>query len=315
MSYGVVAFGSNLGDRNQNIADAIRMLDDSSDGTTVIKVSTIIETTPVGMNPNVERFLNGALCVETDMSLDHFFSRLCDIEAALGRCDKGLLQSRPIDLDIIFWNHDVIRSDRLIVPHPRFRNRSFVLNPLDELNGAFVDPITYKTIAQLKADFDTGNSWYCDEDHISGCSEWVVCSLRAMNKQPLVIGLEGDLGCGKTTLVRDVTRYLGVSDVVASPTFDLVRRYESDNMVIIHSDLYRLNMAEAACIDLDLDVEANPKWVFVEWHDRLPLGSVDLVIKIMVLGSRTRHYVLQKNSPNYHGNSAANSGPSTLFIN
>lgn len=140
MPIAYIAFGSNLGDRNKNINDAVSLLK-ARPKIKVIKTSSIIETEPEG-GPKQGKFLNGALKIETDLSSRELLIALQDIENKLGR--KHAVQitgsrerekngPRTIDLDIIFYGDEKINEPDLIIPHPRWNQRSFVKNPIQEI--------------------------------------------------------------------------------------------------------------------------------------------------------------------------------------
>ena len=127
-----IAFGSNLGDRNKNIQEALLALS-SHPKIKLIKTSSIIETEPEGGPPDQPKFLNGAVKIETDLSPDDLLSALQAIEKQLGRSRAIKNGPRTIDLDIIFYGDEIINKPGLVIPHPRWRQRQFVLKPLREI--------------------------------------------------------------------------------------------------------------------------------------------------------------------------------------
>jgi len=129
--YAYIAFGSNLGDRNKNILRAISLLK-AHPKIKIKKISSIIETKPEG-GPKQGRFLNGAVKIETGLSIEDLLSVLQDIEKQLGRTRAVKNGPRTIDLDIIFYGDEVINKPGLIIPHPRWRQRQFVVGPLREI--------------------------------------------------------------------------------------------------------------------------------------------------------------------------------------
>ena len=131
MSIAYIAFGSNLGDRNKNIQAAISLLK-VHPRIKVKKISSIIETEPEG-GAKQGKFLNGALKAETDLSARKLLEVIQKIEIDLGR--KRILKNGPrtIDLDIIFYDDKTINKPDLIIPHPRWQNRDFVVKPLREI--------------------------------------------------------------------------------------------------------------------------------------------------------------------------------------
>lgn len=126
-----IGLGSNLGDRALNIQlaiEKIRQIQDSK----ITKISSIIETLPVG-GPPQEKFLNAAIEIQTNMSPRKLLKNLQMIESELGRLRTVKNGPRTIDLDILFCRDMQIREKDLIVPHPRIKEREFVLTPLREI--------------------------------------------------------------------------------------------------------------------------------------------------------------------------------------
>ena len=126
-----IGIGSNLGDRQKNIEDAIEMLRNSDD-IKVNKVSRIYETEPLG-GPVQPKYLNGVIEIDTDMTPKELFSATQRIEELLGR--ERLVEDGPrtIDLDILTFGSERIDEPDLKIPHPRMNEREFVLRPLKEL--------------------------------------------------------------------------------------------------------------------------------------------------------------------------------------
>jgi 2-amino-4-hydroxy-6-hydroxymethyldihydropteridine diphosphokinase len=131
MTTAYIAFGSNLGDRNENIQAALRLLG-AHPGIKIIKISSIIETMPQGGPPQPE-FLNGVTKLETSLSARKLLEVLQKIETDLGRRRQIPNGPRTIDLDIILYGDKVINEPDLIIPHPRWRDRDFVVRPLREI--------------------------------------------------------------------------------------------------------------------------------------------------------------------------------------
>jgi 2-amino-4-hydroxy-6-hydroxymethyldihydropteridine diphosphokinase len=133
-----VGIGSNLGDREDNLRRAVELLS-AEDGIAVTGVSEIRETEPVGP---VEQgpFLNGAVRIETDLGPRELLARLLAVEQRLGRVREERWGPRTIDLDLLLYGDEVIDEDGLTVPHPRLRERRFVLEPLADLAPKLVVP-------------------------------------------------------------------------------------------------------------------------------------------------------------------------------
>ena len=144
-----IALGSNLGDREQHLRDAIAALNPA---VTDIRLSRFHETDPVDMPGNPPRVINAALTGTTALDAHALLRRLLAIERDLGRQRPYPGASRTIDLDVILYGDAAIDDPpELIVPHPRFRERAFVLEPLADVAPDWIDPVTGKTIAELLA--------------------------------------------------------------------------------------------------------------------------------------------------------------------
>ena len=140
-----IALGSNLGDRERLLHDGIAAL---APFVTNLRVSTFHSTTPVGVGEQPD-FLNGAVTAETTLSARTLLNLLLAIEEHFGRSRPHPGAARTLDLDLILYGHAVIDEPGLIVPHPRFREREFVLEPLAEIASDWTDPVTGLTIARL----------------------------------------------------------------------------------------------------------------------------------------------------------------------
>lgn len=128
-----IAIGSNLGDRHAHIGAAVEALA-KLPGTELLRVSTIIETEPVGP-PGQDRYLNGAVHVRTTLSPRELLRHLLRIELERGRdrASSPRWGSRTLDLDLLLFGDRIIDEPGLTVPHPRLRERPFVLGPLAEI--------------------------------------------------------------------------------------------------------------------------------------------------------------------------------------
>lgn len=147
-----VAFGSNMGDKKKYLDDAIQGLRDMKE-IVVEKVSEYLVTEPYG-DVEQDEFLNGALRVRTLLSPEELLDRLHVLEQAADR--KRIIHwgPRTLDLDILFYEDFVSGTKELTVPHPDMQNRSFVLDPMDELNPGYVHPLLQKTIRQMKLELE-----------------------------------------------------------------------------------------------------------------------------------------------------------------
>ena len=142
-----VAIGSNLGDRQAAVAFAATRL---SSLLTNFKLSDVVETWPVGEGTDDQNlYLNAAAIGETDLSPRAILDALLEIERDFGRERPFKNAARTLDLDLILLGDDVVSEQGLEVPHPRFRERFFVLGPLAEIASDLLDPVTGMTVGQL----------------------------------------------------------------------------------------------------------------------------------------------------------------------
>jgi 2-amino-4-hydroxy-6-hydroxymethyldihydropteridine diphosphokinase len=141
-----IALGSNLGDRDGYLRAAIAALQPSIRH---LRVSTFHDTAPVGVGPQ-PTFLNATAVGETSLAARALLDTLLAVEHDLGRERPFPGAPRTVDLDLILYGDAVIdEAPSLIVPHPRFRERRFVLEPLAEIAPDWRDPVTGQTIEEL----------------------------------------------------------------------------------------------------------------------------------------------------------------------
>jgi 2-amino-4-hydroxy-6-hydroxymethyldihydropteridine diphosphokinase len=144
----VIALGSNLGDRPAHIEHAVRRLREEFGP---LGMSPLIETQPVDV-PGVQRcYLNGVAVVRTARDARDIFHVLQRIETERGRERPYVNAPRTLDLDLILCGSEVIETADLVVPHPRFRERAFVLEPLVAVAPDLVDPVTTLSARDLLA--------------------------------------------------------------------------------------------------------------------------------------------------------------------
>jgi 2-amino-4-hydroxy-6-hydroxymethyldihydropteridine diphosphokinase len=141
-----IALGSNLGDRRAHLDFAVSRLTSSF---TNLTVSRYYETEPVDVPGPQPAFLNAAAVGETGASAHEILERLMAIERERGRERPFQNAARTLDLDLILLGSLVLNEAGLVVPHPRFRERRFVLEPLAEIAPELVDPVTGSTVADL----------------------------------------------------------------------------------------------------------------------------------------------------------------------
>jgi 2-amino-4-hydroxy-6-hydroxymethyldihydropteridine diphosphokinase len=141
-----VSLGSNLGDRRAHLdyaIDALRL--DLAD----MMVSSFLETQPVGVGPEHGPYLNAVIVGRTQLSARLLLERLLEIEEERGRARPYPMAPRTLDLDLVLYGDGIIEEEGLSVPHPRFRERDFVLRPLAEIAPEMIDPVTGKRVSEL----------------------------------------------------------------------------------------------------------------------------------------------------------------------
>jgi 2-amino-4-hydroxy-6-hydroxymethyldihydropteridine diphosphokinase len=141
-----VALGSNLGDRFAHLNHAVSRLRDLLRG---LRVSRFHDTVPVGAPGPQPLFLNAAAAGETSMPARELLDVLLAIEQERGRERSYPNAPRSLDLDLILYGDATIDEPGLVVPHPRFRERRFVLEPLAEIAPDMKDPVTGRTVLEL----------------------------------------------------------------------------------------------------------------------------------------------------------------------
>ena len=143
-----LALGSNLGDRESFLRAAVAGL--SSSGVEVLKCASIYSTAPRDVLDQ-PWFLNTVVEANTSVEAEGLLENCLAIEKENLRKRNTGKGPRTLDIDIIFYGNEIIRKPGLVVPHPQFAVRRFVLEPLAEIAGDFVDPVSRKTIRELLA--------------------------------------------------------------------------------------------------------------------------------------------------------------------
>jgi 2-amino-4-hydroxy-6-hydroxymethyldihydropteridine diphosphokinase len=139
--------GGNVGDRRGNLRQAVTAIDESCGGH-VVRQSAIYETAAWGKTDQ-QAFLNQALLLSTSFTPTHLLQQILQTEVLLGRIRQERYGPRIIDIDILFFNDDIINDPALTVPHPEVQNRRFALTPLQEIAPGLVHPVLKKSVDQL----------------------------------------------------------------------------------------------------------------------------------------------------------------------
>jgi 2-amino-4-hydroxy-6-hydroxymethyldihydropteridine diphosphokinase len=138
--------GGNIGQRDEQLAYAARLIEERCG--TIIDRSSLYETAAWGKTDQ-NSFLNQALVLITSLNARDLLTEILYIENLMGRDRLEKYGPRIIDIDIIFFNHQIIREDGLTVPHPEMTKRRFVLEPLNQVIPAYIHPVYYKTVSEL----------------------------------------------------------------------------------------------------------------------------------------------------------------------
>ena len=134
-----ISLGSNLGDRRAHLEYA------STHSSSTLPISPshrFWKQSPSASVPSTARILNAVIVGRTQLSARVLLERLLEIEEERGRARPYPMAPRTLDLDLILYGDDIIEEDGLAVPHPRFRERGFVLRPLAEIAPEMIDPVT-----------------------------------------------------------------------------------------------------------------------------------------------------------------------------
>jgi len=139
-----LGLSTNQGNRQANLESA-------KESFNTTKESKIYETEPWGVK-NQPWFLNQCIEIQTDLSTEDLLKTINTIETKLGRKKQKKWGPRSIDIDILYYNRQIIKNEKLTIPHHHLRERNFVLTPLAEIAPNFTDPMDNKTIQQLKSE-------------------------------------------------------------------------------------------------------------------------------------------------------------------
>lgn len=149
-----LSLGSNVGDREKNLREAIRQLEAFG---RVPSVSSFYETEPVEFTEQ-PWFLNCAVALETSQSPSALMRGIVEIECEMGRVRVQKKGPRIIDIDILLFGDEIVKTPDLKIPHPAMAERRFVLEPLAEIAGQARHPALKKTIAELLHDLPAGQT-------------------------------------------------------------------------------------------------------------------------------------------------------------
>ena len=190
-----ISIGSNLGSKLQNIQEAIFLL--NKEVGDIIATSRVYQSKSWGFE--ADDFLNAVISLETKLAPKTVLQKALIIENKLGRTRTNLqgYQSRKIDIDLIYYNDDILNSETLTLPHPKLQDRQFVLKPLSDIAPQFYHPILKK---------DTRNILQECKDRSVPIKKINVLyrNREELFSQIKFLAIEGNIGAGKTTLVNKI---------------------------------------------------------------------------------------------------------------
>ncbi len=146
-----VGIGSNLGDKTKNCVDAIQAIQDHP-ACKVLRVSSFYETEPLTLKGSASQgwYLNGVIKVRTQLNVVNFLQMILDLEIKMGRVRPAEKWApRLIDLDLLFFDDEIIKMKPLKVPHPELHKRRFVLEPLVEIEPDLIHPIKGISVKEM----------------------------------------------------------------------------------------------------------------------------------------------------------------------
>ena len=154
MAIAYLSLGSNLGDRVGYIQQAVSLLSASPD-INIVATSSFYETEPWQMHSE-NWFVNAIVEIKTSLSPQELLAECKRIEMQLGRKERSgnNYEDRTIDIDILFYNKEIINDENLTIPHKYLHLRAFILVPMLELNPDFEHPVLHKTISDLHSDLE-----------------------------------------------------------------------------------------------------------------------------------------------------------------
>jgi 2-amino-4-hydroxy-6-hydroxymethyldihydropteridine diphosphokinase len=270
-----LGLGSNLGDRAQNLRDALAELGQLPE-TKILKTAAFYDTAPVGYTEQ-NRFLNTAAQIETTLPPRALLAATQNIEKKLGRAPTFRWGPRIIDIDILAYANQIIDDPDLHIPHLELARRLFVLEPLCEIASEYIEARSGKTYSLLY-------------------TECLAAALAEELKPGAVVALNGELSAGKTTFTRALVKALGSTAHVASPTFTILNIYPG-KIPVYHFDFYRLQ--DAADLENTGGAEFIPSSdgiTLIEWAEKIPeiLPENYLEINIAITAAQTRIFTIKQ---------------------
>ena len=228
----IISLGSNIGNRIGFIYKALALIEDHP--ITIRELSNVYETPSWGFEST--HFYNACAILKTSLKPNALLKILLDVEDKLGRkrnSERGY-QDRIIDLDLLFYKNEIIYSKDLKIPHPKLHLRNFILKPLLDIAPKFKHPVLRKTITELN---------YHQLDKIKIVQANIDLSLPPIFKSFPFISIEGNIGVGKTTLAKMISKKYNIKfyseDYNSNP--HLENFYKDPSMHALSTETFFLN--------------------------------------------------------------------------
>nr|WP_321237580.1 2-amino-4-hydroxy-6-hydroxymethyldihydropteridine diphosphokinase [uncultured Psychroserpens sp.] len=192
-----IALGSNKGDRLKYLQDAVDLI--FAEIGKINSIAKVYNTPAFGFEG--DDFLNTCIAIETLYSVDEVLHKLQAIETKLGRLSKvtEAYEARTIDLDILFFNAELLETETLKIPHPELQNRQFVLQPLKDIAPKFEHPKFEKNVEELLIECE-------DKSDVEAIKIWLKNPSKQFDFSKYnYIAVEGNIGAGKTSLAHQIS--------------------------------------------------------------------------------------------------------------
>tara|TARA_R110000868_G_scaffold1635_14_gene13180 strand:+ start:11299 stop:12444 length:1146 start_codon:yes stop_codon:yes gene_type:complete len=190
-----LSLGSNLGDKLNQLQEVVFLI--HSTVGSVVKISPIYETPAWGFDG--DNFYNCCIAVETSLKPSVLLEKLLEIETRLGRKrNEGTgYASRTVDIDILYYDREIINTEALTIPHPNLQLRRFVLKPLADIAPQFYHPVLKKDTRNLLQECK-------DKSNINRTDHTLYQTRLQLFSQLQYMAIEGNIGAGKTTLAHKI---------------------------------------------------------------------------------------------------------------
>ena len=190
-----LSLGSNLGNKLFNLQRAVLLL--QKELGIILQISGVYKSPSWGFEG--EDFMNACLSLETQSTAAEVLHIILKVEREMGRkrvTEEGY-QSRNIDIDLLYYDSEIIKTDELTVPHSQLHLRRFVLKPLADIAPQFYHPLLGKDTRNLLQECK-------DKDGLQQTTHKLYASRELLFSQLHLVAIEGNIGAGKTTLARKI---------------------------------------------------------------------------------------------------------------